>query len=214
MNNRLSEVISADLPEFDHFLQFNDPALFNPNVDKSKFRFILNIRDPRDKICNGYHWALIHPTSGKETEEETLNRRQLMIDKGIDSWVLSQLGTTYFDNLFQAFDISTSADIEVLSYARLCLDFDSFINKFCDFMEIKVTDELLALLSNERVDNLAENDQWIGNKWQGSDVYPGRYKSELRRETIELINQKLSPVLHKMAEIDPDFSDLYLEGVK
>ena len=42
---------------------------------------------------------------------------------------------------------------------------------------------------------------------------PGRYKHELQPKTIEVINKKLEPCLRKMAEYDPDYAHLYLEGL-
>jgi len=42
---------------------------------------------------------------------------------------------------------------------------------------------------------------------------PGRYKHELQPEPIEIITEEFAPYLRKMAEHDPDYAHLYLEGV-
>ena len=102
----------------------------------------------------------------------------------------------------------------VNSYARLCLDFDFFIERAADFLEVELTPELRDKLEIERIEKLAENPKWIGNKWEGSDTMPGRYKRELKPETIEILNEKLAEVLKNMAKYDPDYAELYLEGVK
>ena len=90
---------------------------------------------------------------------------------------------------------------------------DSFIKKAAEFLEVALSQELVDKLEPERIENLENNKKWIGNKWAGSDTLPGRYKRELKPETIAILNEKLEPVLRKMAKYDPDYAHLYLEGL-
>jgi hypothetical protein len=213
VNGNISDIKDAVMPKDDHFIQFNNPPHFNKSVRLDDYRFIINIRDPRDRLCNAFHWTLVHPHSPDEDKKIIEERASKILEQGIDNWVLKHLTISYFDNLFYVLENSEKKDVEVLSYARLCCDFDSFVNKYCDFMGIEVTESLLNELEIERVDNLSENAKWIGNRWGGSDIMPGRYKNELKPETILKINEFFDPVLRKMAYYDPDYSDLYLEGL-
>ncbi|WP_143011859.1 hypothetical protein [Sphingomonas sp. YR710] len=42
---------------------------------------------------------------------------------------------------------------------------------------------------------------------------PGRYKRDLKPETIAFLTARYTPVLREMARLDPDYADLYLEGL-
>lgn len=211
IGNNIQDVKCEVIPEEGYFVQFNNPPLFNTNINFNSYRYVINIRDPRDRICNAFHWKLIHKNYADEPQEEVDKRKAELLSIGIDEWVLKNAGTKYFDNLFEVYN--SSQDKIVLSYAKLCLDFDGFVNEFCEYMNINITSSLLDELDIERVDNLSENEKWIGNSWSGSDIIPGRYKKELKKETIEVLNNKFRSVLIKMAEIDPQFEEQYLDGV-
>ena len=81
------------------------------------------------------------------------------------------------------------------------------------FLDVELTDSILSELENERVTKLNTNPNWIGNKWAGSDIIPGRYKNELKPQTIKILNDKFKNQLNQMAKYDPDYADLYLEGL-
>lgn len=97
----------------------------------------------------------------------------------------------------------------MLTYARLCLDFDSYLEGVSQFFEKPLTTALREHLEIERIENLSENKDYIGNKWAGADVMPGRYKRELKQETIDILNDRFKETLSIMAKFDPDFANLY-----
>lgn len=182
-------------------------------------RFIVNFRDPRDRICNEFMWRLIHPKSPEEPKEEIEARAAKLLEEGIDNWIarLWPRGPLTETDFYKAFLISVNKlakkDVRILTYARLCIDFDSFVERCCLALDKPLTPALKDALEIERTDNLGQNAQWIGNRWNGSDTMPGRYKRELKPETIQLLNEKYAPVLREMARLDPDYADFYLEGI-
>jgi len=189
---------------------FNAPQLKKDNISFDDYKIIVNFRDPRDYLCNLYSWEFVHPRPN-ESDADRKSRMEKIQKDGIDNYVLKKAGTKYYNYIFDV--IEKHNEVLINTYARLCLDFDSFIDRASDFVNIPITDDFLEKVKIERPENLSENQRWIGNKWQGSDVMPGRYKRELKPETIEILNNKLEDVLRKMAKYDPDFSHLYLEGI-
>ena len=182
-----------------------------------KYRYIINFRDPRDRLCNMYHWKFSHPVPG-ETAEKRANRIEELRKAGIDGWVIFKSDRLFegrgrmYDRLFQIPEEHPEQCL-VLTYARLCLDFDDFIRRLSHFAGIPVTKGMLNRLEIERPENLGDNPEWVGNQWGGSDIMPGRYKRELQPGTIEIINEKMKPCLRRMAKYDPNYAHLYLEGL-
>lgn len=193
----------------DSLVQFNVPTKFNRALIESSLKFIVNFRDPRDWLCNSFHWRLIHPERKDEDINSVKRRAERLMEKGIDSWVLEHAHPAYFDNLINVLETLDSDRLRVLSYARLCLDFDSFLDSAESFLGVDIDSKVRKSLEIERVENLSENSRWIGNSWSGSDVMPGRYKRELRSDTIMELNEIYSKVLSLMSVFDKDFEDLY-----
>jgi hypothetical protein len=197
-----------------HFYLFNYPPILNDELDLSLFKVIINFRDPRDRLCNVYHWLQQHPRS--ETSDEREKRVTRLKDDGIDKWAFSAhnnalLCNEYYSNIFKVARKNNESNVAVLTYARLCLDFDSLINKLVDLLEIGQDDYRRAApkLELERVENISQNAAWIGQQWTGSDTQPGRYKRELSDDTIKMLNEYYAATLARMAEFDPDFRDTY-----
>lgn len=210
-------ILSAAPPRADNILLYNYPPLWNKSLDLTNYRTIVNFRDPRDRICNVYHWHLVHPSS--ETPADRIRRIENMRELGIDRWVARSFrsrdyGNEYYNNLFFVLEKADAQHAVALTYARLCLGFDSLIERICAFLQVRLTPEQESQLLLENPNNLPSNPSWIGNQWQGGDVMPGRFKAELSDETIAQISDYYAPTLVKMAELDPDFADSYLFGIK
>ena len=201
-----------------YLLFANQPQQLPSSWISPKYRYIVNFRDPRDRICNEYHWQFSPPRSPRRTAEERANRIEKLRKAGIDKWLIFKSDRLFegrdrmYDRLFQIPEEHPGQCL-VLTYARLCLDFDDFIRRLSHFAGIPVTKRMLKRLEIERPENLGDNPKWVGNRWEGSDVMPGRYKRELQPETIEIINEKMKPYLRQMAKYDPDYAHLYLEGL-
>lgn len=191
---RLAELNSAIPPKEGKLLQFNVPHMFNKNLDLSDYRFIFNMRDPRDLGCNQYYWALQHPAPNKTDEELALTRSKIE-SEGIDKFVLSKNYNPMFEAIIDVYNRAAPEDKLLSSYAKLCLDFDSFIKDTANFLNVELTNDILEDLKPERIENINDNQSWIGTQWKGSDVLPGRHKSELNKETIEVINTRYEQIL-------------------
>ncbi len=197
----------------------NCPAELGPIQDLAGQRFIVNFRDPRDRLCNAFMWQLIHPHYPDEPSEDIEARAVQVRALGIDRWIEQGVGRGPLGKhddvrLFMENVGRIPADKRhILTYARLCLDFDSFLNGCFEAMGKRATPTLRAKLEIERTEKLDQNPRWIGNQWSGSDVMPGRYRRELKPDTIAYLSEKYAPVLRAMAQFDPDYADLYLRDV-
>lgn len=209
------EMLASVPPEEGHFLLYNHPPAFSTSLDLSKYRTIVNFRDPRDRICNLYHWQLVHATP--ETPEARAARISQVKEMGIDAWVEQRCKSIsnlrYYENAVWVPENAPASACAVLTYARLCCDFDSFIDKLSAFLGEELDADSRAALEPERVDNLEANKSWVGNRWSGSDTYPGRYKRELDSRRIDIVTKFFAPVLRRMAKADPDYAEQYLEGL-
>ncbi|ATX67500.1 sulfotransferase domain-containing protein [Roseinatronobacter bogoriensis] len=211
------QIVSAIPPEQDHILLNNSPIHWNVNLDLSNYRTVVNFRDPRDRICNVYHWKLVHPSS--ETPEVRERRIQETIEMGMDQWVAQNFkkrgyDNAYYENLFHALERGGKEHCIAITYARLCLDFTSLKSQLADFLGVTLTPAQEKLLEAEQPETVTSNPKWIGNRWAGSDVMPGRYKHELSEDNIASLNAYYAPTLRLMAKHDPDFAHTYLDGIE
>ncbi len=211
------EIRRAIPPKTGHLLLFNHPPSLNLNMNVEDYDFIVNFRDPRDRLCNTYFWQFGHPTS--EPEEQRQARISKVRSMGIDQWVLKQSNKSvirrYYDNIFWLLGHKNLETYVVASYARLCCDIESAVKKVSTVVGTATTKEGLEKLALEMPENLGNNPDWIGNDWGGAncDLMPGRYKRELEPGTIEKLNEIYSDVLKNMARYDPDYAEYYLEGL-
>ena len=201
------------IPSSGHIVLHNRPDLLKYLSNKSDYRYIINFRDPRDRLCNKYHWMQQHPLNEKETREQLILRAEKIKEVGIDKWVESEVNTSYESQLISFIDSLPEKSYCVATYAGLCLDFDEFIKKLASFIGVDLTNKHWEALECERIESLDTNKAYIGNQWSGSDVMPGRFKGELRQSTIKILNTAYFSILRSMAKYDKDFSHLYLEGL-
>lgn len=191
---------------------WNMPFFWNFDVDVSKYKLLLNFRDPRDLLCNQYHWALQHPRPNK-SEEEVQKERERVRSAGIDRYVLTKNNIApIFSAIKDAYCRANEGMRYVISYAQLCADFDNMLETICDCLEVPVTDEILRRTSGERVENIQENPIFLRStgKMSGTDFWPGRYRNELQAETITKLNDKYGSVIDFCRSIDrPSLSDHY-----
>ena len=203
-------------PKTGYFLLHNWPPRFNKSIDLNDYDFVVNFRDPRDRICNEFHWALSHPQPNRTPAQMEAHRKRVA-DQGIDSWILERLQKPqtirFYDNLFWLLECAPPERILVNTYSRLCCDFDSFVIRIADFLDISLNEATWEALLPERPEHIENNKKWIGSHWGGSDVMPGRYKHELAYETISELNAYFAPLLKRMAHFDGAYATQYLEGI-
>ncbi|MBC6403837.1 MAG: sulfotransferase domain-containing protein [Hyphomonadaceae bacterium] len=220
-------------PEYGHLFFVKTHEKLPVSWISPKYRYIANFRDPRDRLCNIYHWHLSYrgqasPSSRlRGWQEAEAERLQKM---GIDKWIIEKAKTASMKRrrkrrrLFDRYDgrtydypLRVAKEIPgqclVVTYARLCLDFDGFVHRLSQFTGVHVTKRMWGQLRRERPENLEKNPKWAGNKRGGCDAMPGRYKHELQPDTVKIISKQLKPYLRRMAKYDPDYAHLYLEGL-
>lgn len=211
------DAISSLVPPKDgKFLLFNYPPSLNRDMPLTDYKYMINFRDPRDRICNSYFWQFSHPS--KETEEKRARRIARVRNMGMDRWVMDRIAQRaeddYYQNIFWLLENAHQDTCVVATYAQLCCDFDSFIKKVIKITGVTPSPIAWEALEGERPEAVENNAKWIGNEWAGSDVVPGRYKHELKPETIEAVSEYFKNTLRKMAAADPEFAHQYLENVK
>lgn len=171
---------------------YNAPQHFNHRMRLLDYRYVLNARDPRDMVCNQYHWQFVHevPT---ETPEQTAARRERVAREGIDAFALRFDNNGYLKSWFDAVRRIAPPDRIFIGYAMYCLHFDDIIGRVSDFMGVPPatwTRRQHARIERERVENLPENSSWIGQRWAGTDTAPGRHRRELQPETIRSLTER------------------------
>lgn len=200
-SGRVEDIRTDSPPEKGNLIFHNIANLLNLDMDFTKYRWIINIRDPRDFVCNQYHWFFQH-TSPIKTEEELEKERAELRASGIDKYHLSKNFNGIFENFYKVVDRVPAKNIHFATYATLCLEFDTFVNGVAKFLGVAPTQEQLQAIEPERVDNLKANPKWIGHQWPGADIMPGRYKRELKPETISVLNERYAKILDFLSEHD------------
>jgi hypothetical protein len=189
---RMSEVERAVPPAQDSLILHRAPQNFNHAMRLSDYRFVLNARDPRDMVCNQYHWQFVHEVPS-ETEEETAARRERVAREGIDAFALRFDNTAYLEGWFNAVRRIAPPDRVFIGYAMYCLHFDEIVARVSAFMGVPPetwTSKQRRRIERERVENLPRNPSWIGQRWGGSDTLPGRHRQELQPETIRILTAR------------------------
>ncbi len=199
-------------PPEDHIVLFNAPMRWNPKLDLSAYNFIINTRDPRDLHCNKYFWEFTHPMPG-DTPEKAAARAEKARQVGIDAHVLSKPKFRDYDVLARVVKDCPPANWTFIGYALYCLYFDDAVAKITAMFGTsmaKLPPGRRARVEAERVENLADNKRWIGQRWEGSDTMPGRHRHELQPETITTLTARYIDVLKFLKETDdPRVISLY-----
>ena len=185
-------LIPGWVPEpFSYIYMYNTPHFVNASFNNPDLKLITNFRDPRDLACNQFHWAQQHPVLHKSAEELE-ERRRLVAEEGIDAFVSKQDNNILFRSLRALEQRLAGGDQNILklSYSQLCLDFDQLLESIIGFLGVDRQAVPWQVLERERTSNLENNPNWIGQVWTGSDIMPGRYRRELRPETIEVIDNR------------------------
>jgi hypothetical protein len=208
----------GQLPFEDTVIHHNVIHLTNGVVQPAAMQFVVNFRDPRDVLCNQFYWTTYHQAF-EESDDAFAERIKKVNEKGRDQWILERLPKdpsapdVYYNKFLAAVDAIPASQRVIASYARVCLGFDSFVERVAKPFGVKLTAELWADLAPERPEGLADNPQWIGTQWVGGDTAPGRFKRELKPETLHALNANYGDVLRRMARLDPDYAEYYLDSI-
>jgi len=210
--NRMEAIRSEAPPADDHLVKHNVPERFNTATRLSDYRYILNTRDPRDLLCNQFHWQFVHPMLGEAPKQQELRRKHTR-EAGIDQWVLAQDFRPLLQGFLNVARRIAPPDRIFIGYAMYCLHFDEVTERAAAFLDCSL--EMLPAerrgeLESERVENLPGNKKWIGHFWPGSDTAPGRHRQELRPQTISILTQRYAVYLDFLRRMDdPRMAHLY-----
>lgn len=210
----------SELSDEGHLVFANCHYDLRPITNPGTRKFVLNFRDPRDRLCNEYMFNMAHPSRPNEPKEDIEARAAKLREQGIDAWIRKRVypvplsDVDYYQYYMRNAERIPPQNRVVNSYARLCLDFDSFVDRACAGLGIEPTDELRDLVENERTAKIERNPAWTGHRMPGSDIMPGRYKYELSPDSIAFLSRHYAPTLRSMAKLDPDYAHLYLENVE
>lgn len=209
---RMPELREWSPPALGHLVLFNAPALLNPSLDLSRYRFVVNTRDPRDLACNQFHWKLVHP-SPADGPGDLERRAEAARATGIDDFVLKANNKPTYCALRDLTLRAPRSNWMFLGYAAWCLQFDGAADRLAAFLGVDLATlppKRRAALAKERTPDIAANPNWIGRKWAGADTAPGRHRHELRAETIATLTRLHAGELRWLAEIDdPRMAELY-----
>lgn len=190
---------------------WSTPEHWNTDLDLSKYHLLVNFRDPRDILCNQYFWSQSHPQPGLSAEQVEAKRREIR-DAGIDAYVLnSEKDHGGVWTVCKAYDKAKSEDRSMISYAQLCLDFDGMLATLCRVLEVDLTADVASRFDDERVEKLMQNPAFMNaiGDWQGKDFSPGRHKTELKPDTIEILNKRFAKPLAFFREHDSKMAEHY-----
>lgn len=209
---RPEDLRTTSPPAEDCLIKHNAPERFNPATRLADYRFILNARDPRDMLCNQYHWQFVHPFAD-ESPEAAEARKQRVRQEGIDHFVLHLDVRPYLDGFLGVARRIAPPDRIFVGYAMYCLHFDVAMERLADFLGAPLATLSRVqrkALNTERVENLAANSNWIGQIWSGTDTSPGRHRQELRPETIRTLTGRHAVFLDFLRRMDdPRVAETY-----
>lgn len=209
---RMDLVATEVPPPQDHLIKHNAPERFNPATPLRDYRFILNTRDPRDLLCNQFHWQFVHPMPGESAEAEAARRRRFA-EMGMDAWVLAQDFRPLLQGFLNVVRRIAPPDRIFIGYAMYCLHFDEVTQRIAAFLDTpleSLPEARQAALERERVANLPANPAWIGQNWAGADTAPGRHRTELQPATIHILTERYRWFLDFLRRMDdPRMADYY-----
>jgi hypothetical protein len=188
----------------------NWPHLLDTAGDLSRWRFVVNTRDPRDLACNQYHWKMVHPSPG-DRPGDLEARAEAARSLGIDAFALRAGNRELYRGLRELTERAPRENWIFLGYALWCLRFDEAVARLARFMGV----DLAALPAPKREAVMRErvpegNPRWIGQRWEGADTAPGRHRRELRPETVAALTAKYAEELRWLRDIDdPAMAALY-----
>lgn len=203
------QIRKVELPQEGIFL-FNQPHLFNFDQPLDDVQFILNFRDPRDMACNQYHWVFTHPNPSM-TEAQLAERRARVKAEGIDKYVMKLDNRMVFGGHVRFAELEQlHGQAEVFSYTQLCLQSTDVVTRLAKLFGNTDDNLIKTLVAKEHPTGLGNNEGWIGNKWSGADIFPGRARVELKPETFEKQTRHYGKILEVLQKLDkPELAFFY-----
>jgi len=182
-----------------------NPKFWDPALDLSGIGLIGHFRDPRDLACNQYWWALQHPNL-TDSPELAAARLAKIEAGGIDKYAVNRNNNNAFRMMSSVSDGPLGDTATWTSYSQLCCAFDYLMDGLCKRFG-RAPSEVAEALRIERPENLGGNPDWVkvGGTWKGSDITPGRFRRELRPESVAEITRRNAHLLAYCRQRDAGF---------
>lgn len=191
-------------------------SLRKASVSPDSFRFVVTFRDPRDVFVSEFNNAAYdHPLPPEPEHQKTfLAWREGVKRMGMDAFALSRIEpfrAEFFAPLLELTRRVPQRTVVPLSYARLCLDLPGFLERLTRQLDFTPSAALFDhLLQTEDVQR-PERMVYSNCHFPRASPLPGRFRRELKPETIARLNEGLADVLAWMRAVDdPAFADTYL----
>ncbi len=167
--------------------------------DQENYINIFFLRDPRDLLVSDfYSKSISHEIpSNKFLKRKFLKQRKNSLEIGIDQFCLEnseRLITLY--KIYQEMKISCP-DSYFLPYEYFFDNQSSFLKELCDLIKIPVEQEFINFLTKKAISpfrkrNIYSRQKTINHCRSGKNR---QFENELKKETLEKINNKLCEVL-------------------
>lgn len=212
--------------EFSNYREFNHiyfwrllnvctESLARSRRPPSAMRYLVIFRDPRDVFVSEFNNAAYDHPLPPEPEhcKRFLAWREEVRRMGMDAFALGRIAPfrrEFFAPLSELRRQIAPRQVVALSYARLCLDLPGFLDTLVGCLDFTPSTPLLDhLLLTENVrqpDKMA----YSACHFPHASPLPGRFRRELKPETIDRLNEELADILAWMRAADPAFADTYL----
>ena len=167
-----------------------------PKIDDiDDFKVIYMMRDPRDILVSDYYSKrdvhLLPPKTNETGSKKFKEYRKEMQTTDINDFVIDQ--SDYVFNKFYSykeFMNSINGKKLITKFELMVDDYENWLYQLVSFTELNIPPGLIDRLLSEN-----ENKK-IGNTNYVRSGKSGDYKSELKKETIDLLNNKFKDVLN------------------
>lgn len=166
---------------------------------RDRFKHIFFLRDPRDVLVSAYysfgftHALPVNPAARRELE---LSRAQIRAE-GIDAYAL-RAADQWVLNVYRGYQQlrETSHRSLFLTYDEFRVDTGAFIDKIADFLQVRVPPEKHSKLVSD-ASPVQKHENVDSHRRSGRS---GQYHTELKPETVAILNEKFADVLEYWAD--------------
>lgn len=165
-----------------------------PNI--SNYLILMMLRDPRDILVSRYFSKGIShtiPNSDGSKYDNFMNTRRIANELSIDEFALFSADKIFYNLLeYKKLSEENHANVKLIRFEDMVLDFDKWLDGLLSFCELKVSDETIQTIKgwNKRSAPKVENIKAHNRKG-----IIGDYRTKLQPETIEKLNDKFAPIL-------------------
>lgn len=166
-----------------------------PGLDQ--YKIILVLRDPRDVLVSGYYSLYSHAiasTAGKKEIRAIQERRRHRLTQTIDEYVIDKVanGPQFMARYYEYHrELMGKPNVLFLKYEEMVTDFASWLEKLLDFLDSRLSDELLNEIKALANFNVVKEDKFRHKR----QVTPGDHERKLKKETVEQLNGMLKELL-------------------